>query len=193
VGLAREGEHVVLAHRRERDVLHQHQPAVADVDRLALVRGRVLQVAGEHLGPHARHPSRYVEKAIAGGVRAHGCPQPAHGPVHADDVDRGGAPGRTVAHRPLGSVGGGPALPLDGAVELAMRGRGGRGRPTHGWDSLTPTEARVVDLVTEGLPNEEGARRLLVSPATVKIHLTHVYAKTGTSNRTELAARHRQR
>jgi DNA-binding CsgD family transcriptional regulator len=85
----------------------------------------------------------------------------------------------------------GETLTVGDAIEYAQRARGLRGRPAFGWDSLTPTERRVVELVAEGRTNEEVARRLLMGVATVKTHLTHAYAKTGTSNRTELAARFR--
>ena len=74
------------------------------------------------------------------------------------------------------------------AVELAQRSRGERARPTTGWTSLTPTEQRVAEIVAEGNSNDEVARRLLMSVATVKTHLTHIYAKTGVTGRTELAA-----
>ncbi|HTR50524.1 MAG TPA: LuxR C-terminal-related transcriptional regulator [Kofleriaceae bacterium] len=83
----------------------------------------------------------------------------------------------------------GAALSLEEAVEYARRGRGERSRPEHGWDSLTPTEARVVDLVAAGLPNKIIAEKLFVSVATVKTHLVHVYAKLDVRTRTELAAR----
>ena len=75
------------------------------------------------------------------------------------------------------------------AVEFARRARGERGRPSYGWASLTATETKVAELVVQGLSNEEVARRLLMSPATAKTHLTHIYAKIGAANRTELAAR----
>ena len=83
----------------------------------------------------------------------------------------------------------GTSLALDEAVELVQRSRGKRGRPVARMASLTPTEARVVELVADGLSNEAIAGQLLMSRATVKTHLTHIYAKTGTTNRTELAAR----
>jgi ATP/maltotriose-dependent transcriptional regulator MalT len=82
----------------------------------------------------------------------------------------------------------GGKLTLAEAAELARRGRGERGRPSHGWDSLTPSEARVVELVAAGLPNREIAAKLFVSLATVKTHLVHVYTKLGVRTRTELAA-----
>jgi predicted ATPase/class 3 adenylate cyclase/DNA-binding CsgD family transcriptional regulator len=77
------------------------------------------------------------------------------------------------------------------AIELAARGRGDRGRPAFGWAGLTPTEWRVTELVSDGLSNERVGAKLLMSVSTVKTHLTHIYAKTGTANRTELGARFR--
>lgn len=82
----------------------------------------------------------------------------------------------------------GARLSLDEAVAYAQRGRGERRRPASGWDSLTPSEQRVVELVGEGLPNAAIAKKLFVSVATVKTHLLHVYAKLGLATLTELAA-----
>ena len=61
-------------------------------------------------------------------------------------------------------------------------------RPSFGWDSLTPTELRVVGLVAEGLTNRQIAERLYVSRRTVATHLEHVFQKLGHTNRVELAA-----
>jgi DNA-binding CsgD family transcriptional regulator len=79
-------------------------------------------------------------------------------------------------------------LSLDDAVAYARRARGTRNRPSSGWASLTPTEFDVVRLVADGLTNPEIGSRLFISRATVKTHLSHVYAKLDVSNRTELAA-----
>ncbi len=56
-------------------------------------------------------------------------------------------------------------------------------RKTYG---LTPAEIRVTELVAECLTVEEVAERLGLSRDTVKSHLQHVYAKTGTNNRAKL-------
>jgi DNA-binding CsgD family transcriptional regulator len=74
--------------------------------------------------------------------------------------------------------------------ELGIRRgrRGPRQRPQFGWDSLTPTEHRVVDLVAEGLTNPQIGERLFVSRRTVQTHLAHVFAKLGISSRTQVAA-----
>ena len=52
---------------------------------------------------------------------------------------------------------------------------------------LTPREREVVELVAHGLEDREIAARLLMSVHTVRTHLRHVRAKTGPTNRVELA------
>ena len=69
------------------------------------------------------------------------------------------------------------------------RGRQGtRQRPLTGWESLTPTERTVSDLVAEGLSNPQIGERLFVSRRTVQAHVAHVFRKLQMSSRTELAA-----
>lgn len=87
----------------------------------------------------------------------------------------------------------GAAMSTLEAIAYARRGHGKRKRPASGWHSLTPTERDVVCLVGEGLPNNDIASRLFISPRTVQSHLTHVYNKLGVSSRVQLAqeaARH---
>jgi LuxR family maltose regulon positive regulatory protein len=52
-------------------------------------------------------------------------------------------------------------------------------------DLLTPRERQVAELVVHGLSNQEVASRLYISPATVKVHLRHIYEKLGVRNRSE--------
>ena len=59
-------------------------------------------------------------------------------------------------------------------------------RPPFGWDSLTDTERRVVDLVVAGLTNRQIAARLFLSPHTVAFHLRQVYRKLGIRCRVQL-------
>jgi ATP/maltotriose-dependent transcriptional regulator MalT len=69
------------------------------------------------------------------------------------------------------------------------RGRkGARRRPATGWESLTETEHRVVDLAAEGLSNPQIGERLFISRRTVQTHLGNIFAKLGLSSRVELAA-----
>jgi DNA-binding CsgD family transcriptional regulator len=79
------------------------------------------------------------------------------------------------------------ATDLRTRVEYARRSRGRRGRPSSGWASLTPAEQSVVRLAADGLSNPDIGTRLFMSRSTVKTHLSHVYAKLGVTNRTELA------
>lgn len=48
---------------------------------------------------------------------------------------------------------------------------------------LTPREAELLSLLTQGLSNRELGRRLFISEATVKTHLAHIYAKLGVDSR----------
>ena len=82
----------------------------------------------------------------------------------------------------------GQGLTLDDVVAYAARKGGGRKRPATGWTSLTPAEREVVRLVSEGLRNDAIARRLFIAPGTVKVHLSHIFAKLGITTRTELAS-----
>ncbi len=59
----------------------------------------------------------------------------------------------------------GAALDVDDAVAYTSRARGERKRPSAGWDSLTPTEERVVALVAEGLTNSQIAERMFIAAA----------------------------
>ena len=82
----------------------------------------------------------------------------------------------------------GEALTDDEALAWARRGWGPRRRPAAGWESLTPAELDVVRHAAAGLTNPEIGEKLFIARATVKAHLSHIYAKLGVSNRTELAA-----
>jgi len=48
---------------------------------------------------------------------------------------------------------------------------------------VTEREVEVLELLSRGLGNREMARELLVSEATVKSHLSHIYAKLGVDTR----------
>ncbi|MGH3608753.1 MAG: response regulator transcription factor, partial [Pseudonocardiaceae bacterium] len=82
----------------------------------------------------------------------------------------------------------GAALGIDEAVGYVRRARGGRKRPSRGWDSLTPTELEVVHHIAGGLTNRQIGERMFISLGTVKAHLSHIFAKLGTPARSLLAA-----
>ncbi len=52
-------------------------------------------------------------------------------------------------------------------------------------DELTPREAEVLALIAEGLSNAQIAERLVVSAATVKTHVNHIFAKAGVRDRAQ--------
>lgn len=61
-----------------------------------------------------------------------------------------------------------------------------RGRPGDGPDDrldLTPRERQVMTLMAGGDTNDEMARRLFLSPATVKTHVNHIFTKLGARDR----------
>lgn len=60
-------------------------------------------------------------------------------------------------------------------------------RATHGWESLTPTELKVTELVVSGLSNRQIGERLFLSGRTVATHVSHVLAKLGVRSRTDIA------
>ena len=58
-----------------------------------------------------------------------------------------------------------------------------------GWENLTKAEAKVAELVAEGLSNPDIARRLFISRRTVQSHVSHALEKLGLSSRVELAVK----
>jgi two-component system nitrate/nitrite response regulator NarL len=57
---------------------------------------------------------------------------------------------------------------------------------------LTPREKDIVHHVCGGLKNKEIAEALAITPGTVKVHLMHIFEKTGVKDRFELAVQGRR-
>jgi DNA-binding NarL/FixJ family response regulator len=57
---------------------------------------------------------------------------------------------------------------------------------------LTPREKEVVRLICRGLRNKQIAENLHITPGTVKVHLMHIFEKTGLQDRLALAVHGRE-
>ncbi len=64
--------------------------------------------------------------------------------------------------------------------------RGSRQRPSKGWESLTPTELKVANLVARGLSNPDIGVELYLSRRTVQTHVSHILAKLLAHSRGEI-------
>ena len=80
---------------------------------------------------------------------------------------------------------------LDPVVQAQLLASATAGRPDRAApaaplpDDLTPREAEVLTLIAAGLSNHEIAAELVVSDATVKTHVNHVFAKIGARDRAQ--------
>lgn len=99
-----------------------------------------------------------VEAGASGYMLKDAAPEEIHRAVHA------AAEGRTA---------------LAPAVAARLMGRM-RDEST----SLSTREVELLELLTTGLSNQQIARQLFISVATVKTHLVHIYQKLGVDNRT---------
>ncbi len=66
--------------------------------------------------------------------------------------------------------------------------RVGSGEERSTYDELTAREQEVLQLIGEGLTNQEIADRLSVSPHTVQTHRVHIMNKLGLHNRAQLVS-----
>jgi len=72
-------------------------------------------------------------------------------------------------------------------VEEYLR-RVGSGEERSTYDELTAREQEVLQLIGEGLTNQEIADRLNISPHTVQTHRVHIMNKLGLHNRAQLVS-----
>jgi DNA-binding CsgD family transcriptional regulator len=72
-------------------------------------------------------------------------------------------------------------------VELRATGERIRKKVLGDLEELTPREAQIAALVSEGEGNRQIAAQLFVSPSTVEYHLGKIFRKLGVTSRTQLA------
>jgi DNA-binding NarL/FixJ family response regulator len=180
---------------------------LGQLDRAKEVVGHVDRIAAQAETPHYAADVEYCRGLVdrdaslllgaeaqyleLGRVLSRAAAAVAAGEVLADAGDRAGA--RSAFGRALVVYD-----DLDAAWDLAalsarMRRHGIRRGPharhrtiRHGWDGLTPSEVRVVDLVVKGLSNTQIGAELFLSPRTVETHVSHVLQKLGLRSRVDI-------
>jgi ATP/maltotriose-dependent transcriptional regulator MalT len=174
--------------------------------RAVITRAEAVAVAAEAphrraVGPHCRglldrDPARLLEAAdhyaAAGRVLPRAQALEAAAQALADRGDVAGARTRFAdAFSLYQELGAGWDLARMQATFRAYgirRGpRAAHRRASHGWDSLTPTELKVADLVARGMSNPQIAAHLFLSRRTVQTHVSHVLAKLALNSRIDIA------
>jgi DNA-binding CsgD family transcriptional regulator len=130
----------------------------------------------------ALHPDPWARASAAEdlGIVLAATADPAQAVAHLDDAL--GGYGSTGAERDLARV-------RRRLRRLGVRRRHwmSAGRPAVGWASLTETEVATVNLVAQGLSNQQVADQMYVTANTVAFHLRQIFRKLGISSRVELA------
>lgn len=120
---------------------------------------------------------------------------------HVMDAVAAGATGYLLKDAPedilyravLDTAAGRRTLSPDIAARLAEQvGRSG-GAGEAGRETLSRREVEILAALATGASNRELARRFVISLATVKTHLIHIYQKLGVENRTAAVAEARSR
>lgn len=162
------------------DVLRRHRPSVALIDlRMPGLDGMAVldAVQEERLGVRVLLHSAFADPGVVHAAIVAG----ASGYLSKD------ADEQTVVHT-VRRVGAGETVVeprLQAGVFTQMRKA-----PVTQADivELSPRELEILTLTAQGLHSPEIARRVLVSPATVKTYLSRVYEKLGVSDRASAVA-----
>ncbi len=79
---------------------------------------------------------------------------------------------------------------LDGRMREHGLRRGRRtrpARPSTGWESLTPTELKIAEMISRGFSNPDIAAEFYLSRRTVETHVSHILTKIDGRSRSEIA------
>lgn len=127
--------------------------------------------AGESAGSAVRTAALVLALLVMAWMAARRLGAPAPAAVHASGARGEGAEADS------GRDGARLASDSRAEVEVFLEGKG-----------LTARELEVAGLLAEGLPAAEIAERLSLSPATVRVHSSHIYGKCGVSAQAEFVA-----
>ena len=182
VGTAADGEEAVaLAARHDPDVvlMDLRMPRVDGIEAIRRLTARGERPRAIALTTYADDAS--VLGALRAGARGYLTKDAGAEEIRAavEAVVRGEAAlDPAVQRHVVAALSGGAAAPATGGVAAGAE-------PDALPDGLTPREAEVLALIAEGLTNTEIADRLVVSAATVKSHVNHIFAKAGVRDRAQ--------
>ena len=171
VGTAADGaEAVRLAHETEPDVvlMDLRMPELDGAEATRLIRGALPETQVLVLTTYADDASLFP--ALRAGARGYLTKD-----ATAEEIEqaiRGVAAGRTQLD---------PAI-QQRLVAAVVDSHPGAAQPP---DDLTAREVEVLKLIAAGLSNAEIAASLVVSAATVKTHVNHIFQKTGARDRAQ--------
>lgn len=173
VGEATSGEEAVdLVARLQPDVVLMDVRLGPGIDGLEATRRIVaLGLPSRVLMLSLHDMPAYVREALAAGAAGYVLKD-------ASITELRGAVSQTMAGQSV--------MPLN-LINAALRQSEREVRPADALNTLTPREREVLAQIAEGLTNKEIARRLSVSPATIKAHVERIIAKLGVSDRTQAA------
>ena len=166
------------------DLLERERPAiplftgVARYARGILERDAQALLAAADVLQSSLRPLLYAAAAEDAGAEL------AHADHGDEAVDRLNAAFDTYLHH--------EALADARRVGRALRGLGverrvvSQSRAKTGWDSLTDSELKVVNLIAAGVTNRDVGEQLHISLHTVKTHVHNAFAKLGINSRAEL-------
>jgi DNA-binding NarL/FixJ family response regulator len=177
VAAAADGEEAVALaadHRPDVVLMDLRMPRMDGVEATRRLRERDPDVKVLMLTTYA--DDRSVIEALRAGARGYLTKDAGADEIRRalEQVTRGQAAiDPAIQHHLVEAIAGGPASERGAAEHTRLP------------DGMTAREAEVLSLIAEGLSNAEIAARLVVSEATVKSHVNHLFAKAGVRDRAQ--------